>query len=139
MVKKVLWVSRHRPLNAELRFIKEKLGDYELKIWDKKVPSAEWLINHLIIPEKIDIVIPVLPLSIIARLSELSERYGYEIWFAEMELLHNDKVFPCEEYNADTDTVVDGIDIDGNRIYRHYRFKTFKRILRIGFDLEDID
>jgi len=136
--RKVLWVSRHKPLNAELKFLEKKLGKYELEILNKPIPSAEWLLENKIKPEKIDIVIPVLPLSIVARLTELSRRHNFQIWWADMQLLHNDKSIVCPEFDPDRDAMVEGRDEKGNKIYRHYRFRTFKRIKKIKLELEDI-
>jgi len=137
-VKKVLWVSRHMPLLAQLKELGRKLGRYELKIVNKPIPSAEWLLKEQILPNKIDIVIPVLPLSMIARLCELSRMHGFQVWWTEMQLLHNDVDMKCREFLAERDTMLEGRDEKGNKIYRHYRFKSFKKIRSIRLELEEI-
>lgn len=138
MGKKILWVSRHPVLPVQFDFLSKKFGGVSIRIFSKKVPSAEWLYENEIKEGGYDIVIPVLPLSIVARLVELSRRYGFEVWWSEMELLHNDTSRECPEYNPSSDAMVEGYDVDGKLIFRHYRFKAFKRIKAIRLELEDV-
>lgn len=137
-VKTVLWVSRHEILPAQALLLSEKLGDFKIVMFRDKVPSAEWLLKNVILPREVDIVIPVLPLSIIAKLFDLSKRYGFEIWWAQMELLHNDYSKDCPEFDHKRDTMVLGVDLGGKRIWRHYRFKGFYRVKGIKIELEEV-
>lgn len=138
----VIWLSRHKPLKAQLDFIVNKLGSVTLRIVRARAPNAEYVYENYV-REYIEkgykvVLIPVLPLSMIARLTELSRKYGFEMWWANTELLHNDKSENCPEYNPDTDAMVPGVDIDGKPIYRHYRFRKFQRIKKIELVLEDV-
>ena len=138
--KNVLWVSRHEMLPVQMKFLAEKLKHFTVEFFRDTVPSAEWLVENVILPKKIDIVIPVLPLSMIARLVELSKKHGFEVWWAQMELLHNDyeEAPPCPDFNSDTDTMVPGLDSNDNRIWRHYRFKAFYRVKEVKLVLEEV-
>lgn len=136
--KTILWVSRHQPLPVQIRFLEEKLGDFFLEVYPKKVPSADWLVENIIQPKRIDIIIPVLPLSITARLVELGKKHGFQVWWSQMELLHDDYSEKCPEFNEDRDTMVPGVDAQGRKIWRHYRFQKFKKVKEVKLVLEDV-
>jgi len=137
-VKTVLWIYKHEILPAQALLLSEKLGDFKIVMFRDKVPSAEWLLKNVILPREVDIiVIPVLPLSIIARLFDLSKRYGFEIWWAQMELIHIDYSENCPEFDHKRDIMVPGVNLGGKRIWRHYRFKGFYRVKGIkGIKME---
>jgi len=124
----VLWVSRHEPLEAQRLELKRKLGDVTLVIYKEKVPNAEFVIE---MAKKVHAkyIVPVLPLSFIARLCELARHKGITILWAEMELLHSDRPEPCKEYDPYRDTIV--------APNRHYRFRGFKKIKRVELVLEE--
>ena len=75
----VLWVSRHDPLPVQIQRLKEKLGEFSLIKVSGKIPSAQWLWNN-VISGKVKAgfrvyVVPVLPLSFIAELCNLSKQH----------------------------------------------------------------
>ena len=136
--KNVLWVSRHGMLPAQMRFLAEKLGNFNVEFYNGMVPSAEYLVENVIVPKGINIVIPVLPLSMIARLVELSKKHGFEVWWAQMELLHNDYEETCPDFDEETDAMVPGVDANGRKMWRHYRFKGFHRVREVKLVLEEV-
>jgi len=81
----VFWISRHEPLPAQIERLREILGNYELKPIIGRIPNAEY-IDRIVTSHDADrkIVIPVLPLSMIAKLVNLGKKHGYEVWWAEM-------------------------------------------------------
>ena len=88
--KKVLWASRHRPIPAERKELKRILGDYELYHFTGRVEVREdnGECSHFIeyIKDlKPDIIVPVLPLTVVKYLVEKREKYGYEVWEATFE------------------------------------------------------
>ena len=87
----VVWVSRHSPLPAQIARLHQLLGDYEMKWIRGKISTAEELVSQLKkLAKKYErvIVIPVLPLSIIMRIHELSrEDPRFELWFAKMNCI----------------------------------------------------
>jgi len=137
-VKRVLWVSRHGMLPAQAGFLFEKLRNFRVEFFRDKVPSAEWLVENVILPKEIDIVIPVLPLSMVARLVELGKKHGFEVWWAQMELLHNDYSEECPEFDRERDAMVPGVDSEGRRMWRHYRFRGFYRVKEVKLELEEV-
>lgn len=137
MKAKILWVSRHTPLRAQIEYLRDRLGDVDVKVFSKRVPSAEWLLENVVKPGGYGYIIPVLPMSIIARLVELSKRHGFALLWADMELLHNDYSEECAEYDPDRDAMVPGIDSRGRRMWRHYRFNGFKKIKDVRIEFEE--
>lgn len=82
---KVLWVSRHNPLKGQIDALREKLGDdVEVFVLPRQVANAEE-VAQAARGMGAAYIVPVLPLSIIARLAELSGKYGFNILFARME------------------------------------------------------
>lgn len=131
--KIVLWMSRHDPLPVQINYLKNKIGDFELVKYSKPLSTAEEAVK-IIKQYNADYVIPVLPLSFIARLVEVSKREGFTILRAEMELVHNCETKPCSQFDEYTDTIVESKDLStGETIYRHFRFKEFKILKDIVF------
>lgn len=83
MTKVVLWVSRHRPLPSQLDALREKLGDFTI-VQIEHVPNAEFVIEKA---KELGAgyIVPVLPLSMIARLAEEARRLGFTVLIARME------------------------------------------------------
>lgn len=80
----VLWVSRHRPLEAQVRSLRERLGgDVEI-VHLPHAPSADYVLEKA---REIgaEYIVPVLPLSFIAHLAERGREEGFSILFARME------------------------------------------------------
>ena len=135
---KVLWVSRHGILPAQAKFLMRKFKSFKIEFFRDKVSSAEWLVKNVVLPKEIDVVIPVLPLSMVARLVELGKKLNFEVWWAQMELLHNDYEEKCQNFDDDRDVMVPGLDSEGKKIWRHYRFKGFYRIKEVKLELEEV-
>ena len=142
MTTRVLWVSKHKLLPIQIQTLRFKLGDYKLIIYDTsrhKLPNAEWLIENVIIPLRIDIVIPVLPLSMIARLAKLSEKYGFQVWWSEMEQIKimDRKPVQNKDYDPEMDTVIP-LGGESPMKYKVMRFVGFYRIKDIRFEMEEV-
>ena len=77
----VLWVSRHRPLRAQIDRLIDLLGDVQIVQLKGIIPNAEFVVKFLELSSDSTkrIVIPVLPLSIIGRLVELSKKHNFEV------------------------------------------------------------
>jgi len=82
----VLWVSRHRPLPAQIMELKKKLGRIKVIQVSSPVPNAEYVIE---LAQKFGakIIVPVLPMSFIARLAELAPRHGITVLYAKMNVV----------------------------------------------------
>ena len=70
----VLWVSRHSPLRSQIEELEKRLGSIVVYQMSGLVPNAEAVVE---VAKKLNAkyVIPVLPLSMIARLSELAKTF----------------------------------------------------------------
>lgn len=82
----VLWVSRHSPLKAQIQQLKTKLGAVRIVQVRGIVPNAETVIE-IAKQYGASIIVPVLPLSMIARLVELGRKQNLTILFARMEAI----------------------------------------------------
>jgi len=124
--KILLWISRHKPLPAQILFLKEKLGeDCQIVVYDKSLSTAQDAVN-LAKEINADYIVPVLPLSFIMHLVAEAKKYGFTVLRAEMENIHNCDSDNCPEYNPDTDTIMQSRDLNtGQTIYRHFRFREF--------------
>jgi hypothetical protein len=91
----VLWVSRHPPLPAQLRELEKKLGPIKLERLSSPIPSAEYVIGKA---EELcaRVIIPVLPMSFIARIVEYARQHGFVVLYAKMQL-----VFEAEKSNGE--------------------------------------
>ncbi len=88
----VLWVSRHRPLPAQVKELRRKLGKVRVVMLSGIIPNAEFVAD---IATKFgaSYVVPVLPLPFIARLVELGEKQGFKVLFARMRVIAEVKNF----------------------------------------------
>ena len=82
----VLWVSRHAPLEGQVNVLREKLGEIRVIQLAETIPNAEYVVNNAK-EVKAKYIVPVLPLSIIARLAEVAKKENFEILFAKMEAI----------------------------------------------------
>ena len=131
-MKKVLWISRHKPLVAQLRALREKLGESELVQHDKPLSTAEDAIK-LARQYKADVVIAVLPLSFMAYLADAAAREGFTLLRADMENIHLCSQDPCPEFDPDTDVIMQSRDLNDpeKTIRRHFRFRGFQKLVKV--------
>jgi len=85
-MERAIWFSRHTPVPKQVDVLKQK--GIEIIAYIPGVRDAEEAL-YLIKSNNAKYVIPVLPLSMIAKLLEKSQEYGFTILFAEMETIHN--------------------------------------------------
>ena len=136
----VLWLSRHKPLPIQIKFLKEKLGkDTIIVEYSEPISTAEKAVE-LIKQFSAKYVVPVLPLSFIIHLVQESKKHGFIVLRAEMELLHNCESEKCPEYNPNTDSIVVSKDLQtSERIFRHFRFKEFVQLVDIQIVTKPLD
>ena len=132
----ILWVSRHPPLKSQVDFLVKKFGDPKIIQVSGRIPNAEY-VAEIAQKHNAKVIIPVLPLSFIARLVELSRKFDFEIWWAEMEqtALLNHQPEPHKDYNPETDAFIKGYE----GTYKIMRFKKFHRIKEIKMVMEEVE
>ena len=128
---KVAWVSRHKPLPAQLNELKKKLGDDVEIVQISKTFRDVREVYYDIKSAGAQYAVVVLPLSMIAVLSQ----YKDIVWlWAEMEPLHlNCKGELCPEYDPNSDVILETVGM-----IRHLRFKEFKQILKVEMVTESL-
>jgi hypothetical protein len=122
---RALWCSKHKPLKAQLQV----LADRGIEIF---IPNKTFFIDaeeivDLALKYNCNIIITVLPLSMIARVCEIAEKHNIIVLYPLMEDLDNNG-----ELNEDTDVKV---NIAGR--VKVARFKCFKRVRGVKLILED--
>jgi len=124
----VLWISRHRPVPAQLEALMNKLGPFELVLHVEPLSTAEDAVR-LAEEKKADYIVPVLPLSFIARLVEEAKKRGFTVLRAEMDLIHTCASDLCPDFDERTDVIMRSRDLQtGEEIRRHYRFREFVKL-----------
>lgn len=131
---RILWVSRHPPLKSQIMELASKLGDIEIMEM-REAPNAEYVARKA---EEIgaDIIIPVLPLSIIARLVPLAKEKKKTILWAEMEQVDAMRNSDITIHDPDHETIVPAKNEHGEPILKVMRFKRFHKIKAVKLDLE---
>jgi len=118
--KKILWLSRHDPLPAQIKYLKEKLGDIEIEKKPVIVKDANHAIE-IIKESGAEVVIPVLPQSVIMHITPRCAQENILILRAEMELLHECEPV-CSHFDKHKETWISG---------RHYKFLRFNKLKEI--------
>jgi hypothetical protein len=133
--KRILWVSRHDPIPAELDELKRLLGDYMLVQYTSLVEIRENEEESDLIRQiksfKPHIVIPVLPLSVIKLLVDLKDKYGYEVWEATFETV---RISESDEHNVYNEVTVKL----QNGEWKIMKFVGFSRIKKVEIEKEPI-
>jgi hypothetical protein len=128
---KVLWVSRHYPLPAQLAELQRIYGaDVEIVQMQGVIPNAEAVVQKA---KEVgaEVIVPVLPLSMIARLAEMQKKEGFTLLFAKMNAiasvknLEDAKRITMEAPERRTITTYS----DG--VVRVFEFERFERIVEV--------
>ena len=122
---RALWCSRHKPLLAQIKV----LGDrgVTLIIPNKTFFTDADEVIQLAKAFNCQIIIPVLPLSVIAKICEAAERENLTVLYPLMEELNN-----TVDFNEETDVK---LNVAGKT--KVARFKFFKRVRGVKLVLED--
>ena len=126
---KVLWVSRHRPLLAQVKMLEEKLGGIEIWQLTGIIPSAEFVAEKAI-ELGAKIVVPVLPLSFIARLVELARKHGFTVLFARMREIHRGSREEAEKLVKEVPEKRTAVEYSGG-VWRVWEFEKFEKVVKI--------
>lgn len=130
---RLLWASRHVPLQIQREVLYEK-GIRTIVQFSMKFENAEQIVE---IARKCECeyVVPVLPLSMIARLVELAPKYGITVLWAEMEQIKVLKTEPKAgvDYDPNIETYV--ASPEG---YKIMRFKKFWKLIKVELVKEEV-
>jgi len=134
---RVLWVSRHKPLRAQLRELRRLFGDIELIIHESTVPNAEHVISEAK-RHNAKVIVPVLPLSIIARLVEIARKEDIVVLFAKMEAIATTKRMEEAEKILKEAEDRRNITTYADNTIRVFEFKQFEKILKVELVTEPL-
>jgi hypothetical protein len=79
----VLWVSRHSPLPIQVAELEKKFDNIVVYQMSGMIPNAE-AVAEVARKYNASVVVPVLPLSMIARLAELARQNKFMVLLAKM-------------------------------------------------------
>jgi hypothetical protein len=115
---KILWLSRHKPLPAQIAELERLFGRVAVTIDPKPFSSAEEIMARFRAGGYDEMVV-VAPLSVIARLTEM----GIKPLWAEMKQISGPGPDPSREVEANG---------------RWYRFERFRRIVNVQIVFDDL-
>lgn len=128
---KILWASRHPVLLAQLEELRRKLTDVEIVYETGPFASAEEIME-LAKKHHVKYIVPVLPLTMIARLIDLAKKEGITVLWAQMVPVATGKGEP-PPYDGRRKTCVTYKD----GTWRIFEFDCFKIIKGVKLELED--
>jgi hypothetical protein len=117
-MKKILWLSRHRPLPAQIAELERIFGHVTVTMDPQPFSSAEEIMARFRAGGYDEMVV-VAPLSVIARLIEM----GIKPLWAEMKQIPSPSPDPSREVEANG---------------RWYRFERFRRIAKVQIVFDDL-
>ena len=128
----VLWASRHPPLPAQLEALASRLGRVRVVQVAGRFRDAEEVLE-LARKHNAEAIVPVLPLSFIARLVEPAGDVA--VLMAEMELVE-ESTYPDVVLDPAREVMMEYRGEDGRPRYRKYRFKQFIRVRQVRVEGE---
>ena len=132
----VLWVSRHPPLLQQIIELEKKLGGIRIVQLSGLVPNAEYVVQKAR-EYNASVIVPVLPLSFIARLCELAQREGYTVLYAEMECIAVYKNVEDARKKVQEAPEKRNLASYADGTVRVFEFKGFKKIKAVKLELEE--
>jgi len=133
---KILWVSRHPPLPVQFQFLREKLGEIEIIQIVGHIPSAEYVVEEAK-KRGAKYILPVLPLSFVARLVELAKQHDLTILWSEMKTIYSGNKEEAERLVAEAPDRRTAVDY-ANGITRVYEFATIRKITAVRIETEEL-
>lgn len=138
----VAWVSRHKPLPAQVESLKRVLGEVRVVQVARTFRSAQEVLRE-IKRTGAQYAVVVLPLSMISQLLPLAKREGVTLLWAEMKPPENHPgsadtclgPMKCPVFDKERDV---WLPIQGLSHGRHLRFNRFYVIKDIRMELEPL-
>jgi hypothetical protein len=130
----VLWVSKHNILRGQIKFLQDRLGDVRIISLQGFIPNAEYVIDYA---RRVGAkyILPVLPLSFIARLCELAEENGITVLWSEMKEIYRGDPSGGMKVVAENPEYRTLVRYRGGCVV--YEFVSLKRVRGVKLILED--
>jgi len=133
----ILWVSRHRPLPAQILDLERRFGPIEIAMVKGTIPTAEF-VAEVAVKLGASVVVAVLPLSFISELAKLSQEKGFTLLMAKMR-----KVYESPRQDQAVEVMKQAVDrrvvakhMDG--MYRVLEFEGFIAVREVKIVGESI-
>jgi len=126
----ILWVSRHPPLKSQITGLEKKLDSIEVYQLSGVIPSAEYVVE---VVKKVSakVVVPVLPLSMVARLAELSRPNGFTVVLAKMENIATTKNVDEAKRLVNEKPGYRTLATYADGVIRVFEFRSFEKLVRV--------
>jgi hypothetical protein len=128
---RVLWVSRHYPLPAQIRELQRIYGaDVEIVQMQGIIPNAETIVQKA---KEVgaEVIVPVLPLSMIARLAEMQKKEGFTLLFAKMNAIASVKSLEEAKRIAMEAPEKRTVTTYSDGVVRVFEFERFEKIIEV--------
>jgi hypothetical protein len=128
---RVLWVSRHYPLPAQLAELQRIYGaDVEIVQMQGVIPNAEAVVQKA---KEVgaEVIVPVLPLSMIARLAEMQKKEGFTLLFAKMNAIASVKSLEEAKRIAMEAPEKRTITTYSDGVVKVFEFERFEKIVEV--------
>lgn len=133
---KILWVSRHNPLPCQWEFLRQRLGEIEIVQIVQHVPNADFVIE-LARQHETKYILPVLPLSFIAKLTELAQQHGIIVLWSKMKTLATTSREEAEKLVAEWPDCRTAVCNDNDQC-RVFEFETIEKIKAVRLETEPL-
>lgn len=134
----VLWASRHPPLKAQIAELERRFGAVAVYQMSGVIPNAESVAD---VASKINasIIVPILPLSMLARLTELRRQSNnFVILFAKMNCIATVRDVAEAQKIIDEAPSKRSLATHADGLVRVYEFERFEKLVEIKLITEPL-
>jgi len=134
----VLWASRHPPLKAQIAELERRFGAVTIYQMSGVIPNAESVAD---VASKVNasIIVPILPLSMLARLVELRRQSNnFTILSARMNCIATTKDVAEAQKIIDEAPSKRSLATHADGLVRVYEFERFEKLVEIKLVTEPL-
>jgi len=133
----VLWASRHPPLKAQVAELERRFGAVAIYQMSGVIPNAESVAD---VASKVNasVIVPILPLSMLARLTELRRQSNFVILFAKMNCIATTKDVAEAQKIIDEAPTKRSLATHADGLVRVYEFERFEKLVEIKLITEPL-
>jgi hypothetical protein len=133
----VLWVSRHPPLQAQIRELESRFGGVAVYQMSGVIPNAE-VVAETAKKINANVIVPVLPLSMIARLAELSKQNKFTVLIAKMNNIATTKSVEEAQRLVAERPEARTIATYADGVVRVFEFERFEKLVEVKLVTEPL-
>jgi len=126
----ILWVSRHPPLKEQIAELERKFGAIIIYQVSGVIPGAEAVVD---VAAKVgaSVIVPILPLSMLARLAELRKNFNFIVLFAKMNCIHTTADMAEAQKLVNEMPSRRSLATHADGLVRVYEFERFEKLVEV--------